>query len=101
MILPLGPQTDRGSVIEPQPAALGLLLRHLESLLPPYTLDPLVVHPPALVPQQRGDPAIAIAAVLCGQPDDPADQPLFVIGDLALMPLRRPRLPDRPTRPPL
>ena len=76
------------------------LWRHLQTFPPPYPLHSLMIHPPAVVPQQRRDPAITVASVPCGQPDDLADQPLLVIGDLALMPLRRPRLPDRPARPP-
>ena len=43
----LGPQPDAGSVRQPEPAALGLLLGDLQPLAPPDPLDPLVVDQPA------------------------------------------------------
>jgi len=65
---PLRPQPHAGAVGQPQPAALGLPGRHLEPLPAPDPLDPLVVHQPARVPQQRSDLAVAVAAIPPRQP---------------------------------
>ena len=62
MIALLRPQPDARSVGQPEPAALGLLMRDLQPLALPDTLDPLVVDCPARLAQQFGDLAIAIAA---------------------------------------
>ena len=43
MIGPARPQTDAGSVVEPQPAPFRLLLWDLQPLPPPDALDPLGV----------------------------------------------------------
>src|SRR5262249_5375884 len=58
------------AVGQPQPAALGLLMGNLQPLTLPDTLDPLVVDCPARLAQQRGDLAIAVAAVLPGKLDN-------------------------------
>ena len=70
MIALLRPQPDARSVGQPEPAALGLLMRDLQPLALPDTLDPLVVDYPARLPQQFGDLAIAVAAVLPGKLDN-------------------------------
>ena len=44
VIGPARPQTDAGSVVEPQPAPFRLLLWDLQPLPPPDALDPLGVH---------------------------------------------------------
>ena len=43
----LRPKSETGSVREPESGPFRLLLRHLETLLPPDPLHPLVIHPPA------------------------------------------------------
>src|SRR5208283_3710726 len=87
MVRMLGPQTDAGSVIEPEPLPLWLLCRDLQPLPPPDALDALDVHRPAGAPQQRRDPSIAVAAILDGERNDVDGQRRLVIrrpGDLAL-----------------
>jgi hypothetical protein len=49
---------------------LGCLWGNLQPLTLPDTLDPLVVDYPARLPQELGDLAIAIAAVLPGKLDN-------------------------------
>lgn len=71
-------QPDAGTVVKPQPPALGLLLRHLEPFTTPDQLDPFRVHLPAVIAQQRCDPAIAIPAMLLGQPDDRSCQRFLI-----------------------
>src|SRR5262249_7547372 len=70
MIALLRPQPNARSVGQPEPAALGLLMGNLQPLTLPDTLDPLVVDCPARLAQQRGDLAIAIAAVWPGKLDN-------------------------------
>ena len=67
MMRPAGPQTDTGTIIEPQTSPSGLLLRHLQPLPPPDPFHPLVVHVPTFCTEQRRHPAIAITAVLTSQ----------------------------------
>ena len=74
MVRALWPQTDTGPVIQPEAAFLRLLLRHFQPLPSPDPFDPLDVHRPALRPQHRRDPAIAIAAIPGGEPDDVGSQ---------------------------
>ena len=70
MIALLRAQPHARSVGQPEPAALGLLRWDLQPLASPDTLDPLVVDYPARLPQQFGDLAIAVAAVLPGKLDN-------------------------------
>jgi hypothetical protein len=51
----------------------------LQPLALPDTLDPLVVDCPARLAQQRGDLAIAIAAVLPGKLDNIGGEMLLVV----------------------
>ena len=97
VIAVLGPQPDARSVSEPQTAALGLLGRDLQPLASPDPLDPLVVDEPAGLAQQRGDLAIAVAAILPGQRDDVGGQPLFIITAPRHLALRRAVLAERRT----
>jgi hypothetical protein len=65
MIAVLRPQPNVRSVGQPEPAALGLLMGDLQPLTLPDTLDPalsLIIQP--CLAQERGNLAIAIAAVL-------------------------------------
>jgi len=79
MIALLRPQPNARSVGQPEPAALGLLRWDLQPLASPDTLDPLVVDYPARLPQQFGDLAIAVAAVLPGKLDNIGRETLLVV----------------------
>ena len=74
---------------------LGCFLRDLQPLAPPDPLDPLVVHQPARIPQQRRDLAVAVAAILAGELDDVGGQPLFVVAAPRGLALRRAMLAER------
>ena len=91
---PARPETDARPVVQPKPSAFRLFLGHLQPLAPPDALDPLVVDVPALGPQQRCDPPIAVAAILTRQSNNRSGQRFLVIGDDRLIALRRPRLPE-------
>src|SRR5262249_12487464 len=97
MIALLRPQPNARSVGQPEPAALGLLMGNLEPLTLPDTLDPLVVDCPAPLAQQRGDLAIAIAAVLPGKLDNIGGETPLVVTTARDLALRRAMLPERRT----
>jgi hypothetical protein len=97
MIAVLGPQPNARSVGQPEPAALRLLRGNLQPLTLPDTLDPLVVDYPARLAQQRGDLAIAIAAVLPGKLDNISGETLLVVTTARDLALCRAMLPERRT----
>src|SRR5204863_8175239 len=94
VVAALGSQPDAGSVIQPQACALGLPGGDLQPLASPDPLDPLVVDQPAGPPQQLGDLAIAVAAILPGQLDDVGCQPLFILTATRHLTLRRAMTPE-------
>ena len=81
-----------------QPSSLWLLLRHLQPFAPPDPLDALVVAPPALGPQQGGDPPVAVAPVLPRPVDDRRSQRRLVVGRPRHLALRRTVLSQHPAR---
>jgi len=97
MIALLRPQPDARSVGQPEPAALGLLMRDLQPLASPDALDPLVVDYPARLAQQPCDLAIAVAAVLLGKLDNIGGETLLVLTTAQDLALRRAMLPERRT----
>src|SRR6185436_13254862 len=97
MIALLRAQPNARSVGQPQPAALGLLRWDLQPLTSPDTLDPLVVNYPARLPQQFGDLAIAVAAVLPGKLDNIGRETLLVVTTARDLALCRAMLPERRT----
>jgi len=101
MIALLRPQLNARSVGQPEPAALGLLMGNLQPLTLPDTLDPLVVDCPTRLAQQRGDLAIAVAAVLPGKLDNIGGETPIVVTTARDLALRRAMLPERRTGPPL
>jgi hypothetical protein len=70
MIWPFRLEPDARTVVQPQPCALRLPLRHFQPLPAPDTLNALLVHPPTRVPKQRRDPSVTVAAILPCQSDD-------------------------------
>ena len=97
MIALLRPQPNARSIGQPEPAALGLLRWDLQPPASPDTLDPLVVDYPARVAQERGDLAVAIAAVLPGKLDNIGCETLLVVSTAWDLALRRAMLPERRT----
>jgi hypothetical protein len=70
VIAVLRPEPDARTVGEPKTPSFCLFVGNLQALAPPDPLDPLVVDEPARLTQQRGDLAIAVAAVITGKLDD-------------------------------
>jgi hypothetical protein len=64
-------------------------------------LDPLDVHGPARRLQHRGDPAVAIAAILCRQRDDVGGERRVIGPPFRRLSLRRAVLPQHAARQPL
>ena len=95
------PQPDKRSIIEPEPRAFRLLLRHLEPLAPPDVLHPLAVHMPPRITQQGRHPAIAITTILPSQGDNVFGQGGFVICPVRHLALGRSMLPEHAAHPPL
>jgi len=97
VVAPLRPEPDARSVIQPQASAFRLPGGDLQPLTSPDPLNPLVIDQPAGPAKQRGDLAIAVAAILPGQLDDIVPQPCFIVTAPRDLALRRAMLPERRT----
>ncbi len=62
-------QPDDGTIFVIKPFALPVALRELQSLFTPYPFYPFVIDLPTFDPQQFCNLAIAVPAILLGQPD--------------------------------
>jgi hypothetical protein len=78
-----------------------LLLGDLQPLTPPDPLHPLVVDPPARIPQQSCNLAVAIPTILARQLDDIGGQLPLVVAASWELALRRAVLSERRTGPAL
>ena len=101
MIRALWPQPDARAVIEPESTFPGLLVRDLQPLPPPDPFHSLAVNLPACMPQQRRDPAVAVAAISGGQRDDIGGEPRLVVGRAWRLALRGAVLAENPASPSL
>ena len=90
------PKPDAGSVIEPKPASLWLLLRHLQPLAAPDALNPILANLNAACVQQGRHPAIAVTPILRGKEDDIPRQLIFIGLERGNIALCSPWLPDDP-----
>ena len=97
MVRVFGTKPDAGPIGKPQASALWLLSGNLQSLAPPQPLHPLVVDLPACIPQQRGDLAIAVAAILTRKFDQIGHQAVFVFPAPRQLALCRAILAERRT----
>lgn len=88
VIRPFGPETDAGSVIQPEAASLRLLGWDLKPLTPPEPLNTLLVDRPAHPTKHRRDAAITVAPILAGQLGHVRDQCRFIVGCLRGLALR-------------
>ena len=70
MIWMLRSQSHKGAIGEAESPTRRLFPEHLQAFAPPNRFHPLVIDPPALIPQQTSDPALPVAAILTCQIDD-------------------------------
>src|SRR5437879_5964504 len=82
-------QPDARPVVQPEPSPLWLFLWHFQPFLSPYPLYPLVIHLPAFIPQQYGNPSISISTILARQCYDIPPESLCVTLDDWFLPLCR------------
>ena len=87
--------------VEPQPTSLRLPLRHLQPLLPPDPLHPLVLHPPALDAEHVRDASVAVAAESTRESHDITSERPLVTRHFPRPALGRAWLPEHPARSPL
>src|SRR5262245_31703530 len=70
MIRADGPQSNTGTVVQPQPRSRSLFLRYFQPLPAPDPLHAILTDLPSLTLQQRRDSPVTVAAILGGQSDD-------------------------------
>ena len=90
-------QSNTRAVCQPQTPAFRLFVRNLQPLAPPDPFDTFVIDEPARVSQQRGNLAIAVAAILAGKLNNIGAQTLFAVSPRWHLALRRTMLPERRT----
>src|SRR5512143_3901334 len=96
MVRPLRPQPHAGAVVQPQSSSRLLFLRHFQPFASPDPFHSVLAHWPSRLSQQRGDPAVAISAVLTSQRDDRARQGILVPTQNRNVPLCPSPLPQQP-----
>jgi len=72
-------QPDTRAIVQPESSSLRLFLRDLQPFTPPDTLNTFVVHAPSTVFEQRGDSAVAVAAISCCQLGDVLRQEFMIV----------------------
>jgi hypothetical protein len=96
-----GPEPDTRPIIEPRTSSLGLLLGNFQPLLTPDAFHPLVIDPPAGSSEQGCNPAINVASIPLGKPNNLLSKSLFGMFAPGYEPLGRPGLGDYPASTPL
>lgn len=102
MVRVLGPQSDTGTVCQPETPLLWLFDRNLEPLASPDAFNPFVVDDPAGGRAQKcGDLPIAVPTILANQRGDVGDECLFVFRPRGASSLCRAMLSKNAANPPL
>jgi len=94
-------QPNTRAIVQPEPSFRRLFHRYFESFTSPQAFDPLVVHQPACIPQQCGNPTIAVSTILADHIDHLGNQPVFIGTAPGSFALRRTILTQHPAGPPL
>lgn len=87
------------AVIQPETAAFWLFHRHFQPLPSPDAVNPLLVHMPAVIPEQSCDPAVAVPAEPFGQSGDRRCQGILVVSTDVRLALGRAVLADHTASP--
>ena len=85
---------DAGAVIQPEPTTLWLFLGNFQPFTSPDPRDPLLVHMPAVSPEQGGDATIAVATKPFGKGDDRFGKRLLTLSAARFLALGRTMLTE-------
>ena len=99
MALVRRPEPYAGPIIQPETAAFWLFHRHFQPLPSPDAVNPLLVHMPAVVPEERCNPAVPISAEPFGQSGDRRCQGILVVSPGMWFALGRSMLADHTAGP--
>jgi hypothetical protein len=97
----LRPQPNARAIIEPESPAWLLLLRNLQPLATPDSLDSILANSPVRPLQQRRDAPVTVASILAGQFDDGLRESILIFALCRLIALRAAWLIYQVARPPL
>ena len=89
------------SIVQPQPASRPLFLRDFPPFASPDPSHSILAYMPTAIPQQSGDPPIAVAPVFAGQRHDLSCQRIFVRSVEHFVALCPSPLPQQPAGMPL
>ncbi len=101
MVLILRSQPDDGAVFVVEAFAFLMALRQRQAFFSPEPFHLLVIDHPAFEPEQLGNFAIAIPAILFGKPDESQMQRLIIVCLAGFVLLRGARHADRSASAPL
>src|SRR6266511_2933239 len=89
------PQSNTGTVVQPQPRSESLFLRYFQPFPAPDPLHAILTNPPSRSSQQGRDSPVAVAAI-CGQSEDRFRQRPFVAPGHPFITLCPASLPQQP-----
>ena len=93
------PKPHTRAIIQPETTAFWLFHRHFQPLPSPDAVNPLLVHMPAIISEERRDPAIPIPAEPFGQADNRRCQGVLIVSPYGLLALGRTVLADHTASP--
>lgn len=83
------PKPNAGSIIKPQTASFGLLLRDLEPLLTPDAFYAFMIDLPAVLSQKSCNTTVAVPTILTGKSDNFRPEDFFLAPNPRIISLSR------------